>query len=104
MHLREMQRLNLPRFAVLALAAICPLKGDELADLKAENARLRSLLREHAEGMSFPRIETRTGKIFRNVVLKEVEGESISFTYADGDVTLEKAEWPQECMSDGIRG
>ena len=83
------------RAVLLALAAISPLRGDEVADLKAENARLQELVRDHAEGMKFPSIQTKAGKTYRTVVVKEVTGDSISFAHADGDGTLEKADWPE---------
>lgn len=84
-----------PRVAILAIAALSPLKGDEVSDLKAENARLQSLVREHAEGMKFPTVKTQEGKTYRSVVVKEVSAESVAFAHSSGEETLKKSDWPE---------
>ena len=82
------------RCVILAIAALCPLKGDE-AGLRAENARLRSLVREHAAGMKFPEVRSKAGETFRSVEVKKVEDDYISFLHAEGEGSLKKADWPQ---------
>lgn len=84
-----------PRAVLLALAALSPLRGDEIADLKAENARLRELVRDHASGMRFPSIRTKRGKTYESVVVKRVEGGSVFFAHAAGDTELKSGEWPE---------
>ncbi len=83
------------RLAILAVAAVMPLRGDEIADLKAEHARLKSLVRSHAAGMKFPAITTRGGKIYRSVEVKEADAGSVSFIHAGGEASLDREEWPR---------
>jgi serine protease Do len=84
-----------PRVVLLTLAALIPLRGDEIADLKTENARLQELVREHASGMRFRSIQTKKGKTYDSVVVKKVEAGTVSFAHATGDSELKSAEWPQ---------
>ena len=84
-----------PRVALVGLAALSPLRGDEIADLKAENAKLQELVREHASGMRFRSIQTKRGKTYESVVVKKVEDGVISFAHAAGDTELKSSEWPE---------
>lgn len=84
-----------PRVVLLALAVLSPLKGDEIADLQAENARLQELVREHASGMRFRSIQTKRGKTYDSVVVKKVEDGSVSFAHATGDEVLKSKDWPE---------
>lgn len=90
-----MLRMISPRAVLMALAVVSPVRGDEVADLKAENARLQGLVREHATGMRFRSIQTKRGKTYESVVVKKVEDGVISFAHATGDTELKSAEWPQ---------
>ncbi len=85
---------TLSRLAILAMAAALPLRGDEVADLKAENERLKSLVRNHAAGMKFPAITTKGGKIYRSVEVKEAGADAVSFLHAGGEASLDRADWP----------
>lgn len=84
-----------PRVVFLTLAALSPLRGDEVADLRAENERLQELVREHASGMRFRSIQTKKGKTYESVVVKKVEAGTVSFAHATGDSELKSADWPQ---------
>lgn len=57
-------------------------------------ARVQSLVREHAAGMKFAKIESKSGKTFRDVVVDEVSGEEVEFRHADGDGRLAAADCP----------
>ena len=95
-HLRRMigvPRLATGALALLALASL-PARGDEAADLKAENARLRALVRQHAAGMVFDQVKAKSGVTYRNAVIKQVSETSVRFQHAGGDAELAAADCP----------
>lgn len=81
--------------AVVAIAVALPASADEAATLKAENARLRLLVREHAAGMSFPVIRAKNGESFRQVIITKVADDSVEFTHSDGTGSLAASDCPE---------
>lgn len=57
-------------------------------------ARIQSLVREHAAGMKFEKIESKTGQAFRDVVVAAVSGDGVEFRHADGEGKLAAADCP----------
>ncbi len=78
----------------LTIASAVPATADETADTKVATARVQSLVRRHAAGMSFPEVIAKNGDSFRSVVIKEVSEDSVSFSHAGGGMTLEAAACP----------
>jgi serine protease Do len=79
--------------AILALAvalALPAIGGEE----PTTNARLHTLVRQHAAGMNFPEVVAKNGTSFRRVVIKEVSEASVRFSHADGEATLPAADCP----------
>ena len=80
--------------AALGLAAGLLLPAVAQEGAKTGTDRLHSLVREHAAGMQFARIESRDGEAFREVVITAVTERAVSFRHVDGDGTLEAADCP----------
>ncbi len=57
-------------------------------------ARVQALVREHAAGMTFAKVETKSGKVFREVVVTSAGGDGVAFRHAEGEGRLEAAECP----------
>ena len=88
-------RLATAALAVLALALpTAHLRADEAADLKAENSRLRALVREHAAGMFFDEVKSKSGETYRSAVIKQVSDTAVRFHHAGGDAELAAADCP----------
>ncbi|WP_367871190.1 serine protease [Luteolibacter sp. Populi] len=87
---------GVPRLAAgfLGLVFALPALADEAASLKAENARLRALVREHAAGMFFDGVKARSGETYRDVVIKKVTADAVRFHHAGGDAELAVADCP----------
>jgi S1-C subfamily serine protease len=79
----------------VAIATGVPAFADEAAELKAENTRLRLLVREHAAGMSFPVVRSKGGESFHEVVITKVTASSVEFTHADGKGSLAATDCPE---------
>ena len=67
----------------------------ELQIVKGKAAHLQSLVREHAAGMAFESIESKTGKVFQEVVIRSVSKSDVSFNHKAGKDRLAAAECPQ---------
>ncbi|WP_035611245.1 serine protease [Haloferula sp. BvORR071] len=88
---------GVPRLAIglLGLALAQPMAADETADLKAENVRLHALVRQHATGMFFDEVKTKSGDAtYRDVVIKQVTGKSVRFRHAGGEGEIAAADSP----------
>jgi S1-C subfamily serine protease len=57
-------------------------------------ARLQALVREHAAGMGFATVESKDGKVFREVVITAVSGEVVTFRHAGGTGTMAAGDCP----------
>ncbi len=91
---------GVPRFATGVLALLAGLafpvaRADEAADLRAENARLRALVRQHASGMFFDEVKSKSGTSYHDAVIKEVTDSAVRFHYSGGDAELAAADCPQ---------
>lgn len=92
---------GVPRLAtgVLALWTIAlpaqMLRADEAADLRAENTRLRALVRQHAAGMFFDEVKSKSGQTYRNAIIKQVSDTAVRFRHAAGDAELAAADCPE---------
>lgn len=76
-------------------AGVClmgPLSAEEAPE-KPE-ARVQSLVREHAAGMKFGSIESKGGETFRAVEISAVTEQEVKFRHAGGEGTLAAAECP----------
>ena len=71
---------------------MAPLSAEEAPE-KPE-ARVQSLVREHAAGMKFGSIESKGGETFRAVEISAVTELEVKFRHAGGDETLAAAECP----------
>lgn len=69
-----------------------PLSAEEAA-AKPE-ARVQSLVREHAAGMKFASIETKGGEILKSVEVTAVTEQAVKFRHAGGEGTLAAADCP----------
>jgi len=80
--------------ATLGVAGLLmvPLDAEE-APAKPE-ARVQSLVREHAAGMKFDSIESKGGETFRTVEITAVTEQVVEFRHAGGDGTLAAADCP----------
>lgn len=85
---------RLLRIGAAVICLVAPVTADEAADLREENTRLRTLVREHAAGMKFPSVESKAGDTFRDVVIIAVSGDQVSFRHADGNGKLAAADCP----------
>lgn len=80
--------------AMLGVAGLLlfPLLAEEVP-VKPE-ARVQSLVREHAAGMKFASIETKGGETFRAVEISAVTELEVKFRHAGGEETLAAADCP----------
>ncbi len=69
-----------------------PATAEEVA-AKPE-ARVQSLVREHAAGMKFASIESKGGETFRGVEVTGVTEQAVKFRHAGGEETLAAADCP----------
>ena len=74
--------------AVLALALALPVNGEEAGGPDTANARLHSLVRQHAAGMNFPEVIAKNGDSYRRVVIAEVTDKSVRFVHAGGEAAF----------------
>ena len=78
------------RLGLALISLSLPLSADDAADL----ARLRTLVREHAAGMTFPTIKSKGGKTFSEVTVTTVTATSVTFHHDKGDTTLTADDCP----------
>ncbi len=79
---------------MLGIAGFFLLRAVAQEDGATGNARLQSLVREHAAGMKFARIESKGGEAFQAVVVSAVSAQGVTFRHAGGDGTLAAADCP----------
>ncbi|MCW1886997.1 serine protease [Luteolibacter flavescens] len=79
------------RLGLALLSLSLPVIADDTADL----ARLRTLVREHAAGMTFPSVKAKDGKVFKDVTVTEVSAQAVKFHHDKGDATLPAENCPE---------
>jgi hypothetical protein len=70
------------------------LLGISPAPAEVDAARLQALVREHAAGMKFERIDSADGRTYRGVVITAATAERVDFDHEGGSASLEASRWP----------
>lgn len=86
-------------FSLLILATVTGLLGAaepdaRIAELEAENHRLRELCQQLLDGRRFEHLDFADGRAFDDVTVTRVTGEAVDFTHADGRATVALADGP----------
>ncbi len=84
-----MRERNYRTLAIFALALpFASAMADDAEGLRRELDRLRGLLWKSAAGKEYPRIESRDGGVFRDVVVTSIRGGKVGFRHAEGRAEL----------------